>query len=68
MVEIGGRKLLAGGSGIGSGALDESKRAEMGRKAKEMGFGDAPQSGISDAPVAEMDREVVSLSVCWRPL
>jgi len=61
LVEIGGLKLLKGGSGLGDGALDEAKRASMADLAVEKAFGHAKQEEVKEAPVPSMDREVVRL-------
>lgn len=60
LVDIGGLKLLKGGSGLGDGAYEESKAEQMGQLATEKGFGHAKQAQVKNAPVPSMDREVVS--------
>jgi len=60
LVEIGGQKLLKGGSGLGDGAYDESSSEAIANKAKEKGFGHVKQEDIKSAPIPSMDREVVS--------
>ena len=62
LVDVGGEKLLIGGSGLGTGPLDESKREEFSQLAVERGFKHQPQAEVKDAPVPEMNREVVSAS------
>lgn len=71
LVEIGGNKILAGGHGIGSGPFDESKRNTVIKdRINELGFGYKKQDVIKEAPVGDMDHEVVSVLVlgdmCWK--
>ncbi|KAK8861375.1 urease [Kwoniella newhampshirensis] len=59
MVEVGGEKLLYGGSGLGSGPFHESLRETKVKDLVEKGgFGHKKQDKVEDAPVVEMDREV----------
>lgn len=61
LVEYGGKKLLSGGNGLGTGPFDESLREtdikEMVEKHK---FGHKKQEQVQEGTMAEMDREVVS--------
>ncbi|RXK41419.1 urease [Tremella mesenterica] len=59
LVEMGGRKMIMGGSGLASGPFEESKRETGVKEVIENGrFGHCPQSDVKEAPVQEMDREV----------
>ncbi|WVR04012.1 urease [Kwoniella sp. DSM 27419] len=59
MVEIGGNKLLYGGSGLGAGPFEEEAREGRVREAVEKGgFGHLKQEKVESAPVMKMDREV----------
>lgn len=61
LVQVGGAMVLAGGSGLGTGPFDESKRETVVKDLVEKGkFGHKKQARIEQAPVPEMDREVVS--------
>jgi urease beta subunit len=61
LVQVGGNRLLSGGSGLGSGPFEESKRETTVKGLVEKGkFGHKKQERIEEAPVPEMDREVVS--------
>lgn len=61
LVEIGGKKLLSGGSGIGAGAFDESRReTDIKEMVEKRGFGHRKQENVREGTVPEMDREVVS--------
>jgi urease len=61
LVEYGGKKLLSGGNGLGSGPFDESARnttiKDMVEKHK---FGHKKQEQVQEGTMAEMDPEVVS--------
>jgi urease len=61
LVEYGGKKLLSGGNGLGSGPFEESAREttikDMVEKHK---FGHKKQEQVQEGIMAEMDREVVS--------
>ena len=58
---MGGKKLLLGGSGLGAGLFDESKRTGLAREMVEKGgFGHKKQETVREGLVPEMDREVVS--------
>jgi len=59
LVEIGGNKVLSGGSAIAQGAFAENNRDMVLQRVKEMGFGHKKQEVVKEAPVYEMDREVV---------
>jgi urease len=67
LVEYGGKKLLSGGNGLGTGPFDESLREtkikEMVEKHK---FGHKKQDKVEEGTMAEMDPEVVS--VLGRPI
>lgn len=68
LVEVGGSKEFAGGSSIGNGKFDESKRGTAILDAvKKGGFGHRKQEKVVEGKVPEMDREVVSLlqDGCW---
>ncbi|KAK4687070.1 urease, partial [Tremellales sp. Uapishka_1] len=54
LVQVGGKKVLSGGSGLGSGEFQEEKRASLNIEE----FGDVKQGDIGEAKVTEMDREV----------
>lgn len=61
LVEIGGHKIIAGGHGICSGPLDERKRhSVVPQRVRELDFAHKKQETVEEAPVPEMDREVVS--------
>lgn len=61
LVQVGGNRLLSGGSGLGSGPFEESKRETTVKDLVEKGkFGHKTQERVDEAPVPEMDREVVS--------
>jgi urease len=61
LVQVGGTKLLSGGSGLGSGPFEEAKREEVVRdKVEKGGFGHKKQETVKEGEVPEMDREVVS--------
>lgn len=60
LVEIGGLKILSGGSGLATGRFDESSRGRIERIVLEKGFGHKDQPHVQNAPVPEMNREVVS--------
>lgn len=61
LVEIGGHKRISGGHGLCPGALDERKRTTVvPQRVKELDFAHQKQSKVEEAPVPEMDREVVS--------
>jgi urease len=61
LVQVGGKKLLSGGSGLGSGVFDESKRQGVVRELIEKGgFGHKKQESVREGQIPEMDREVVS--------
>jgi urease len=67
MVEIGGKKLLSGGSGLGAGKFEESKRdKEVMDRVSKGGFGHKKQGQLGEARVPEMDREVVSAGIVPR--
>jgi urease len=62
LVEVGGKRLLSGGSGLGSGPFEESKRKGVVRELVEKGgFGHKTQDQVEEGPVPEMDREVVNM-------
>ena len=62
LVEVGGRKLLSGGSGLGSGIFDESQRAgKVKQMVEKGGFAHKKQESVQEGDVPEMDREVVSI-------
>ncbi|ODO09283.1 urease [Cryptococcus amylolentus CBS 6273] len=59
MVEVGGKKLLYGGSGLGSGQFEEGLRDTSVRDLVEKGgFGHKKQEKVEQGPVVHMDREV----------
>ncbi|GFZ42802.1 Urease [Saitozyma sp. JCM 24511] len=59
LVQVGGNRLLSGGSGLGSGPFEESKRETTVKDLVEKGkFGHKTQERVDEAPVPEMDREV----------
>ncbi|OCF34631.1 urease [Kwoniella heveanensis CBS 569] len=59
MVQVGGKKLLYGGSGLGAGPYEEEARNGRVRELVEKGgFGHKEQTKLEEAPVYEMDREV----------
>ncbi|WRT65486.1 urease [Kwoniella shivajii] len=59
MVEVGGKKLLYGGSGLGSGPFEESAREGRVKDLVEKGgFGHKKQESVKEAKIVEMDREV----------
>nr|ODN98577.1 urease [Cryptococcus depauperatus CBS 7855] len=59
MVEVGGRKVLYGGNGLGSGEFSEQLReTKVAQMVKEHGFGHKKQETISAGPIVEMNREV----------
>jgi urease len=60
LVEVGGSKVLAGGSGLASGAFDEARRSGIVETVQSRGFGHRKQEKVVEGPVPEMDREVVS--------
>lgn len=60
IVEIGGKKLLSGGSGLAVGEVTEEKRAGIKAIVQERHFGHVDQDTVEEAQVPEMDREVVS--------
>lgn len=60
IVEIGGKKLLSGGSGLAVGEVTEEKRAGIKAIVQERQFGHVDQDKVEEAQVPEMDREVVS--------
>ena len=60
VVEFGGRKWLSGGSGLAVGHIKESKREDVLAGVQRRGFSHQEQEHVKEAPVPEMDREVVS--------
>jgi urease len=61
LVEIGGHKNISGGHGLCPGPLDESKRhTVVPQRVRELDFAHKKQETVEEAPVPEMDREVVS--------
>lgn len=61
LVQLGGKKLLSGGSGLGQGPFDEAARETRVKDAVEKaGFGHKKQDRVEEGAVPEMDREVVS--------
>lgn len=59
LVEIGGHKVLAGGSSLGAGKFDEAKRlTTVKAKIEEHGFGHKTQGNVQEAPTPDMDHEV----------
>ncbi|KAL7419669.1 Urease [Cryptotrichosporon argae] len=58
LVEVGGRKLLSGGSGLGAGEYSEDKRAGLVGAVQAAKFAHKRQEQVEQAPVPEMDREV----------
>ena len=66
LVEVGGRRLLSGGSGLGTGPIEESKREGVVRDMVENGgFRHKKQDLVQEGSVLEMDREVVSSMLQW---
>jgi urease len=64
LVEAGGSKVFAGGSNLGSGKFDHSRReSEILQAVQKGGFGHKKQERVVEAPTPEMDREVVSISL-----
>lgn len=62
LVEVGGDKVLAGGSSLGAGKFDESKRGtEILELVQKRGFAHREQEKVVQGPVPEMDREVVRI-------
>lgn len=60
-MEVGGKKLLSGGSALGSGPFIEMRReTEVLSAVQKQGFGHKKQEKVESGPVTEMDREVVS--------
>lgn len=59
LVQVGGNKVLSGGSALASGPYDELKKEEVLDRVKKGGFGHVVQSKVEDAKAPEMDREVV---------
>ena len=60
LVEFGGRKVISGGNGVGSGPFDESRReGEIAKNVQDGGFGHRKQANVQEGTVPEMDREVV---------
>ena len=63
LVEVGGTKLLSGGSGLGSGSFAEERRnGDVREMVEKGGFGHAKQKSVQEGSVPKMDREVVSPS------
>lgn len=60
LVEYGGNKILSGGSAIATGQVREANRDSVLQRVKDLGFGHKKQEVVKDAPVYEMDRDVVS--------
>jgi urease len=61
LVEVGGKKLLSGGSGLGTGPFEEEARQTRVREAVEKkGFRHKKQDRVEEGVTPEMDREVVS--------
>lgn len=61
LVEVGGKKLLSGGSGLGTGPFEEEARETRVREAvEEKGFRHKKQERVEEGVIPEMDREVVS--------
>lgn len=59
LVEIGGHKVLAGGSSLAAGKFDEAKRlTTVKAKIEEHGFGHKTQANVQEAPTPDMDHEV----------
>ncbi|KAK6907123.1 urease [Kwoniella mangroviensis CBS 8507] len=59
MVELGGKKILYGGSGLGAGEFDEGNReTTVKEKVEQGGFRHKKQEELKEAKVVEMDREV----------
>lgn len=68
LVEFGGARIVMGGSGLGSGPFDEDARHNRIKDAVEKHkFGHKKQEKIEEAPVPELDREVVSSPWLPRP-
>lgn len=63
LVQVGGSRLLSGGSGLGSGQFTEQKRGNIEEVVIRNGFGHRKQEVVEEASVPEMDREVVCLIV-----
>lgn len=60
LVEVGGAKVLSGGSGLMVGPFDEGRREEVRAVVKERKFGDRVQEKVEEGEVPSMNREVVS--------
>jgi urease len=61
LVQYGGKMLLSGGNGLGTGAFDESLReTTIKGMVEKHKFGHKKQDKVSEGAMAEMDREVVS--------
>ena len=64
LVELGGKKMLSGGSGLGTGIFDEAQREGRVRQMVEKGgFAHKEQESVQEGTVPEMDREVVRFSM-----
>ena len=61
LVDIGGDKILSGGSGLARGKFDEESRSGIKAICEEKGFGHKDQEKVEKGSVPEMNREVVSL-------
>lgn len=60
LVQIGGKKMLSGGSGLMVGPFDETKREEVQRVVQERKFGHRKQEKVEVGQAPSMNREVVS--------
>jgi urease len=63
LVEVGGAKVLSGGSGLASGKMSEEIRGEIEGRVRERGFGHKEQEDVQSGPVPSMNREVVRLEI-----
>jgi urease len=59
LVQVGGKKLLSGGSGLGVGEFVESKMESILENVQKGGFSHKKQERVEEGTVPEMDREVV---------
>ena len=62
LVEIGGAKVLSGGSGLAVGPFEDSKRAGLLEVVQEKGFKHQTQQTVEMGTAPEMNREVVGVS------
>lgn len=59
LVQVGGKKILWGGSGIAGGPFEESRRDGLEAVVRERGFRHQQQERVEEASAPEMNREVV---------